>query len=192
MKSHLNIFVMVIVASVIIPGAFAAEDLVKTASGLSIAVPTTGTAIMGSNESMHQYQGYLDDSANNLVAFFMQVMALLGMSNTNATLNMQNTLQKGIHHGTTTTSTTSSPNSEPEPGSIMIRTKPGGVQVFVDGQYKGSTPEDSSKVLMINGIPIGSHTLDLRKPGYTYAQEIIPVSNGNWVVLFEELQTAPA
>ncbi len=153
--------------------------------------------MLGTNESMTEFRGSLFDSANNLIAFSMQVLGLFGMPNTDISQKMHDTFQSGIQQGAGFTGgaqkpPTISPAAVPKPGSIMIRTTPGGVQVYIDDQYKGSTPEDSTKVLIINEIPVGSHSLDLRKPGYASSQEIIPVDEGNWIVLIKELHAAPA
>ena len=179
------------------PGVLAADDIVKKASDLTIAVPTRGSAAMGTNELMYEFHGYLLDSANNLIAFFMQIMELFGMSNSEGAQKMQDTFQSGMSQGYGLKGGAQKtpaifPTVIPKPGSILIRTTPGGVQVYIDDQYKGSTPEDSAKVLVINEVPIGSHSLDLRKLGYTFATENIQVSDGDWIVFVKELQAVPA
>jgi len=191
------IFTIVIVACFVTPGVLAADDIIKKASDLTLPVPTRGSAMLGTNESMNEYRGSLLDSANSLIAFFMQIMSLFGMSDAAGTQNMMDTFQSGIPQGYGSGSNTQntpviSPTATPKPGSIMLRTTPGGVQVFIDDQYEGSTPDDSSKVLVINDIPIGSHYLDLRKPGYTFKRENIQVNDGNWIVFFKELQAVPS
>lgn len=197
MKATGIILAIIIVVCFITPGVVAADDIVKKASDLTLPVPTRGSAILGTNESMNEYQGSLLDAANSLIAFFTQIMSLFGMSDTVGTQNMQDTFQRGMPLAYASSSGAQmspsiSQTPTPKPGSIMLRTNPGGVQVFVDDQYKGTTPEDSSKVLVINGIPIGSHYLDLRKPGYTFKRESVQVSDGNWIVFFKELQAVPA
>ncbi len=191
------IFTIIIAASFVTPGVLAAEDIVKKASDLTLPVPTRGSAVLGTNESIIEYHGSLLDSANSLIAFFMQIMSLFGMSDSAVTQNMQDTFQSGLPLGYGSTGRAQktpivNPTAAPKPGSIMIRTFPGGVQVYVDDQYMGSTPEDSTKVLVINSIPIGSHSLDLRKSGYIFAKESIQVNAGNWIVLFKELQAVPS
>lgn len=196
MKRTLITLVLIIVICAIIPGAIAADDIVKQVSDLTIAVPTPGSAMLGTSGSMSQFVQNLNEAAYNIVALFNQVMGLLGMSNTTATQNIQTALKTGhqLNGGSLSTGTPApQPGSTPGPnsGTIMIQTTPGGVQVFIDGELRGSTPEDPGKVLVINGISIGSHSLDLRKQGYSSAQETIQVNPGSWAVLVKTLQAAP-
>jgi hypothetical protein len=191
------LFAIIIVACYLSPGALAADDILKKASDLTIAVPTRGSAMLGTNESMNEFHGYLLDSANNLIAFFMQIMELFGMSNSEGALKMQDTFQSGMQQGyglkgSAQKTPTISPTAIPNPGSMMIRTIPGGVQVYINDQYKGSTPEDSKKVLVINEVAIGSHSLDLRKSGYAFATETIQVNAGDWIIFVKELHAVPS
>jgi hypothetical protein len=45
-------------------------------------------------------------------------------------------------------------------GQISVRSSIADVEVYIDGQLKGSCP------LMISELPVGEYTLELRKPGY--------------------------
>jgi hypothetical protein len=181
----------------VLPVIVAADDIAQKASGLSLAIPTTGTAIAGSNESMDQFQGYLHGAGNSLIDFFMQIMELLGMSQTDAAQYMQNAFQSGLYQsevslrqGSPTPGVTAT--SQPKPGSFVVQTSPGSVDVFIDGQFKGTTPVDSGKVMVISDIPIGSHALELKKTGYTTIKESIQVIDGSWVVFFKEMKAEPS
>ena len=120
------IFTIIIVASFVTPGVLAADDIVKKASDLTLPMPTRGSAVFGTNESMTGYHGSLLDSANSLITFFMQIMSLFGMSDSAVTQNMQDTFQSGLPQGYGSTggaqkTPTVNPTAAPKPGSIMIR-----------------------------------------------------------------------
>ena len=55
-------------------------------------------------------------------------------------------------------------------GRFVVRTQPSGVRVYLDGEYKGTTPGgtvmDLSEGLEINLVVPGSHTLRFSKDGY--------------------------
>jgi hypothetical protein len=49
-------------------------------------------------------------------------------------------------------------------GTLYLETTPGEAAVYVDGQYKGTTP--STGYLEIKDLMVGDHTIEVRKPGY--------------------------
>ena len=57
-------------------------------------------------------------------------------------------------------------------GSLSIKSFPWNAKILLDGQMKGYTP------LLIQGVPAGSHDLELEKPGYQTAAETVQVPAG--------------
>jgi hypothetical protein len=55
---------------------------------LSLSVPPTGTAILGTDESMHEYKNWLDECAHRLTNYSNQVLTLLGMREMDWTENL--------------------------------------------------------------------------------------------------------
>jgi len=66
-------------------------------------------------------------------------------------------------------------------GTISLSSSPSGVSVYLDGKYKGATP------LILNGIPIGSHTIKLTKSGYNDFSKTVTVSSGKNSLISESL-----
>ncbi len=57
-------------------------------------------------------------------------------------------------------------------GTIEIVSNPSGVNVYLDGAYKGTTPTT------LYNVPIGSHTVKLAKSGYSDVSSTVTVSSG--------------
>ena len=55
------------------------QGLLKNISQVPLEIPTTGTAVLGSKESMYEYQSWLNECANRLVAYSNTILALFGM-----------------------------------------------------------------------------------------------------------------
>ncbi|MCD4822233.1 MAG: PEGA domain-containing protein [Methanococcoides sp.] len=66
-------------------------------------------------------------------------------------------------------------------GIISLSSSPSGVSVYLDGKSKGTTP------LILNGIPIGSHTIKLTKSGYNDVSKTVTVSSGKNSLISESL-----
>ena len=192
MKSMGIILSIIIVTCFFISGVQAEEDLVKNALNISIVIPTPGTETLGTTESMTGFQGSLLDSANQLMSLFSQIMGLFGLSNMDYTKNMESTFQGGINQGSgSKNSATATPTIARGQGSISIRTTPGGVQVFLNGQFQGQTPDDQNDPLVISDIETGSYRVELRKSGYIFKDETVQVT-GKWCFISRELIRAPA
>ena len=76
-------------------------------------------------------------------------------------------------------------------GSISVRTTPGGAQVFLNGQYRGSTPSDTSAPLIINEINPGTCSIELRKSGYIFEDQTFELSEGQMVTINKALTRVP-
>jgi len=93
-----------------------------------------------------------------------------------------------------TISPTAYPGSTTAPGhgSISVRTSPGGAQVFLNGQYRGSTPSDTSKSLIISNVEAGiTCTIELKKTGYIFEDQTFQLSNGQMVTINKVLTRVP-
>jgi uncharacterized protein YceK len=60
----------------------------------------------------------------------------------------------------------------PDTGTIQFTSSPAGAQVYIDGQFRGSTP------CTVTGIGPGSHTLEFRYSGYESWSTVMEVSSG--------------
>ena len=69
----------------------------------------------------------------------------------------------------------------PPSGSISVSSTPSGADIYLDGEYKGTTPKT------ISGIQIGSHTIRLEKSGYGDATRTVNVRSGETATLSETL-----
>jgi hypothetical protein len=67
---------------------------------------------------------------------------------------------------------------------------PGGVQVFLNGEFRGQTPDDPNKSLMISNIETGSYQVELKKSGYTFETENVVVKDKSFCYLYRELNRA--
>ena len=70
-------------------------------------------------------------------------------------------------------------------GIISLSSSPSGASVYLDGKYKGTTP------LILNGIPIGSHTIKLTKSGYNDVFKTVTVSSGKTSSISKNLSLNP-
>jgi hypothetical protein len=77
-------------------------------------------------------------------------------------------------------------------GSISVRTNPGGAQVFLNGQYRGSTPSDSSTPLIIDSVDTGVPcTIELKKTGYIFEDQTFQLSDGQIFTINKVLTHVP-
>ena len=67
-------------------------------------------------------------------------------------------------------------------GSLSISSDPSGAEVYLDGNYKGETPKNISKVV------VGNHTIKLTKFGYDDVIRNVSVSAGETLHLYENLR----
>jgi hypothetical protein len=92
------ILLIIIVSSFYIPSVRADDDdLMKKASNISVILPTQGNAILGTSESMYQFNYWLMECSYQLISLFNQITNLLGITNINYTNKMQETLQTGLN-----------------------------------------------------------------------------------------------
>lgn len=68
-------------------------------------------------------------------------------------------------------------------GSISISSNPNGADVYLDGNYKGITP------IIIPNVPVGSHTVGLKKSSYNEVSKTINVEYGQIASISETLTT---
>jgi hypothetical protein len=72
----------------------------------------------------------------------------------------------------------------PEKGTLQFTSSPSGAQVYVDNQFRGSTP------CTVSGIISGNHTLEFRYPGYESWSTVMAVSPGSYNVFAALLPTS--
>ena len=58
-------------------------------------------------------------------------------------------------------------------GSLSIKSFPWNARILLDGEMKGYTP------LLIQNLPVGSHALEIEKPGYQTATKTVQVPAGS-------------
>jgi hypothetical protein len=75
----------------------------------------------------------------------------------------------------------------PEKGTLQLTSSPSGAEIYLDSQYKGTTPST------ISGIEPGNHTLEFRANGYTGYKAVIMVPLGitNYFAALSAKTTAP-
>jgi hypothetical protein len=59
-----------------------------------------------------------------------------------------------------------------ESGTLQLTSSPAGAEIYLDNQYRGSTPST------ISGIVPGNHTLEYRVKGYTSWKAVVTVPSG--------------
>ncbi|MFQ6057068.1 MAG: PEGA domain-containing protein, partial [Methanosarcinales archaeon] len=69
----------------------------------------------------------------------------------------------------------------PQTGSISVYSNPSGASVYLDGSYKGTTP------ITIPNVPIGSHTVLLKKSDYHEVSKTINVKSDQTAYISESL-----
>ncbi|MFQ6056769.1 MAG: PEGA domain-containing protein, partial [Methanosarcinales archaeon] len=75
-------------------------------------------------------------------------------------------------------------------GYISVFSRPFGASIYVDGNYKGTTPEittDASIESNIIKVSVGIHTIKLKKSGYEDYTETVRVSAGETVSIYKKL-----
>jgi hypothetical protein len=63
-------------------------------------------------------------------------------------------------------------SQESAKGTLRLTSSPSGAEIYLDNQFRGSTPAD------ISGVEQGNHTLEFRYPGYQSWAAVISVSSG--------------
>ena len=57
-------------------------------------------------------------------------------------------------------------------GNLSVNFKPFGSDVYVDGEKVGQSPR------VFNGVLVGNHNVEIRKPGYTTSRQTVTISEG--------------
>jgi|GEM_PF-1096592 len=85
MKFTSIFIILTILFCIYIPyvSAQADDNPVNGIANVTLAVPTTGSAILGTKESMNEYQIWLDERASQIVAYANSILNLLGVSGFN-------------------------------------------------------------------------------------------------------------
>jgi hypothetical protein len=58
-------------------------------------------------------------------------------------------------------------------GAITITSSPPGAEVYLNNEYRGTTPNT------LNAVPAGNHTIEIREPGYVNWSTSIVVTSGS-------------
>ena len=90
------ILLILIISSLYIPLIRADDDLMRNASNISVVVPIQGNALLGTTESMYQYNNWLIECAYQMVSLFDQIVDLLGIPNMDYIKKMQESLKIGL------------------------------------------------------------------------------------------------
>lgn len=77
------------------------------------------------------------------------------------------------------------PALDPETGSVRILSSPPGAEVYLNGEYRGTTPAT------ISGIPAGTHSLELRADGYDRWTSPVIVQRGGLANISAALHVIP-
>ncbi len=56
-------------------------------------------------------------------------------------------------------------------GAVYVASDPPGAEILIDGESRGFTPS------VVNGIEVGTHNLEVRKPGYNSCTKSIDIAN---------------
>lgn len=73
-----------------------------------------------------------------------------------------------------------------ETGSVRILSSPPGAEVYLDGEYRGTTPAT------VTAVTAGSHTLEIRADGYDRWSSPVTVGAGSMVNISAALVAIPA
>jgi hypothetical protein len=81
-----------------------------------------------------------------------------------------------VYSGQTSTLNAALQQSAPTSGSVAIQSFPSGASIYLDGNYQGTTL--SNDYFDIIGLSTGSHSVTLKKPGYSDYTTGVVVSGG--------------
>ena len=70
-------------------------------------------------------------------------------------------------------------------GSISVSSNPSDANVYLDGTSKGTTP------ITLHDVPIGTHTVKLKKSGYSDISKTVTVTSGGTAQVSKNLSTDP-
>nr|WP_319375832.1 PEGA domain-containing protein [uncultured Methanoregula sp.] len=78
------------------------------------------------------------------------------------------------------------PVQQPDTGSLQVTSEPGGAGVYLDNEYRGTTPA------AITAVPSGSHTIAIRLAGYEPWSVPVTVTKGSSGTVAARLAEIPA
>ncbi|NMB78241.1 MAG: PEGA domain-containing protein [Methanomicrobiales archaeon] len=81
---------------------------------------------------------------------------------------------------------TTTPPLAVETGTVQVTSIPAGAELYLDGEYRGTTPAT------ISGIPAGSHTVELRLEGYERWSAPVTITPGGTAKVPAALMDLPA
>ncbi len=144
-------------------------------AALSPNPPSTGTLAVTSSPSGADvyvdgnYRGYAPMTVGNLnVGSHTVELRLAGYSVYRS--NIQ------IYAGQTTKVNAQLSRATPTTGSIGVQSFPSGAAIYLDGNYQGTTFQND--YFDIIDIPVGTHSVSLRKPGYKDYSTSVSVTGG--------------
>ena len=73
----------------------------------------------------------------------------------------------------------------PEPGSISISSVPAGASIYLDGEFKGTTPKT------ISDVSVGYHTIELNKEDYQSWSTSVYVTSGDTETVSASMSAIP-
>jgi archaellin len=73
----------------------------------------------------------------------------------------------------------------PDTATLSVNSSPEGSGVYIDNEYRGTTP------VTVSGIPSGSHTLELRHEGFQKEYRQLDLKSGSFERLLLPLQPVP-
>lgn len=69
-------------------------------------------------------------------------------------------------------------------GNALVKSRPGGARVYVDGEFQGFTP------MTVQTLPIGKHLLRLERPGFQQSGQLLEISPDDTEVSAELVPTS--
>jgi hypothetical protein len=79
----------------------------------------------------------------------------------------------------------SAPVRPQETGSVRILSSPAGAEIYLDGEYRGTTPAT------VTVVPAGNHTLEIRESGYERWSSPVTVRAGSMLNVSATLAAIP-
>jgi len=80
---------------------------------------------------------------------------------------------------------TNTPGGSTETGSVRILSVPSGAEIYLDSEYRGTTPAT------VTSVPAGNHTLEVRQNGYERWSAPVTVAAGSMVNISATLFAIP-
>jgi hypothetical protein len=132
-KAQVSLILILLLCGIIPPAAAdSGEGILANISNASLAVPPTGTAVLGSKESMGEYQAWLNQCAWNITDYSNILLKIFGFNPT----NWGDTIPAGPSTGTAATraaqtAPSSGASQHYDPFSLEVTTSPTPVPITV-------------------------------------------------------------